>query len=298
MKSPEFIIYAYPWDEEVGGFMVLQELCARLNELGFRAAIWPAGKPAGAPRDWQSLRTLLGYVVRGRFIRRFDAGPFEPSLASSRDLKRAVVIYPEIVAGNPLAASKVVRWLLYPPGRRSETVEIAPGDLVVAYNEAFRDTSRPAEKQPILTVTYQVPAYRQRNFGERHGSCVIVRKGADRPLDQHPPDAIPVDHVNHARRAEIFNQVRYCYCYDLYTYYSIYAALCGCVPIIVPMPGVPEEEWQPSEANRLGIAYGEGRIAWAQATQDKLRHRIRERRETEDSTVRAFVDRTRAKQDW
>jgi hypothetical protein len=297
VKSSEFVVFAYPWDEQVGGVIVLHTLCARLEELGYRAAIWPYWKPARAPRDWRTLRMWLGYVLKGRFLKRFDTGPFKPRFARWRDLRSAAVIYPEVVAGNPLGARKVVRWLLYKPGEHTGTVDYGSHDLIVTYNHAFAESSR-FRGCERLHVSYENPVYRQWNFGEREGSCFLVRKGAGRSLDQHPADAVPIDELDHEAQAEVFNQVAYCYCYDLYTYYAVYAAVCGCIPVIVPQPGLSEEEWHPEEASRLGLAYGSEKIAWAESTREELLRHLKEKRVSDDESIRQFVATARAKKHW
>jgi hypothetical protein len=259
--------------------------------MGYSAACWPWRKPIGFPTNWRALRNWARYLLNGDFLRDFDTGPFSPPIAKRRDLRRAVVIYPEIVAGNPLAARKVVRWLLYHPGAHTGVVQYRSSDLVVAYNPAFVPDGAPATR--ILNVTFQIPVYLQWNYGERSGSCVLVRKGGNRCLDQHPPDATPVDDLGHKERADIFTRTQFCYSYDLYTYYSVYAALCGCTPIIVPKPGLSEQDWQPQEANRLGLAYGEAKIPWAEATRQQLQDNIVQRRRSQDATVEEFVRVTR-----
>jgi hypothetical protein len=296
MKAPEFVIWSRPWDENSGGIIVLHTLCARLNELGYSAALWPSWQPALLPKNWKTLRNWAGYRLKGRFLRRFDTGPFRPRLSKWRDLKHAVVIYPEIVSGNPLGGRKVARWLLYHPAAHSGVADYGSHDLIVAYNAAFAPSDLPADH--ILYVTYQNPSYHQWNFGQRTGSCVLLRKGAGRLQNAHPPDSVVVDDLAHEDRAAVFNRVRFCYSYDLYTYYTVYAALCGCTPVIVPQPGLSEQEWQPQESNRLGLAYGEQKIPWAEATRQQLRDHIAERREIEDATVAAFVKKARDKTNW
>jgi hypothetical protein len=117
-------------------------------------------------------------------------------------------------------------------------------------------------------------------------------------LDQHPADAVPIDELDHEAQAEVFNQVAYCYCYDLYTYYAVYAAVCGCIPVIVPQPGLSEEEWHPEEASRLGLAYGSEKIAWAESTREELLRHLKEKRVSDDESIRQFVATARAKKHW
>ena len=84
-----------------------------------------------------------------------------------------------------------------------------------------------------------------------------------------PKDPVCID--DRARRDRvIFNQVEYFYSYDLYTMYSDYAAMCGCVSIVVPILGLTKEEWRPAHEARFGVAYGMEDKEWAQKTRQSL----------------------------
>ena len=64
-------------------------------------------------------------------------------------------------------------------------------------------------------------------------------------------------------KCDIFNQCKYFYCYDPNSMYVIYAALCGCIPIIYPLEGVSKTDYMKNRLfncnNELidtGFAYG------------------------------------------
>jgi hypothetical protein len=71
--------------------------------------------------------------------------------------------------------------------------------------------------------------------------------------------------------------------------YSMYAALCGCISIVVPRPGMSREEWNSDEQDCYGVAYGEEDIPRALATRDALISQLRSGREAEDRMLAAFV---------
>jgi hypothetical protein len=71
--------------------------------------------------------------------------------------------------------------------------------------------------------------------------------------------------------------------------YSVYAALCGCTSIVVPQAGVSREDWFPEESRRLGIAYGESDLLWADESRPDLLQRMKDERKDEDRLVRNFV---------
>ena len=93
-----FVIYTPSHSEQCGGCTVLHVLVDRLN------------------RRYGSVHVPVAYVVpMGATINVSPAlaTPFLPSWMKASD---GIVVYPEIVNGNPLNGSKVVRWILYFPG--------------------------------------------------------------------------------------------------------------------------------------------------------------------------------------
>lgn len=56
------------------------------------------------------------------------------------------------------------------------------------------------------------------------------------------------------------------YSYDPIACYSQLAALCGCVSVVVPRPGLTKEEWLTEPGMTYGVAYGEADIPNAMAT--------------------------------
>lgn len=290
--APTFVVWAPPFDERSGGAIALHALCDRLNALGAKALLWPSSKPLVRPGD--SLGRLWWRFQYGwsRGDRDFNRGPFRSRLARQADVPRSVVVYPEIAAGNPLRAKRVVRWFLHKPGYFTGEAAFGSNDKFYFYNPAFNDPPL-APKTHHLRVSYLDPAYTQWNFGPRSGTAYLVRKGRGRPLSAHPPDAICVDELSHQECAEVFNRVERLYSYDSYSYYAVFAALCGCTPVVVPEPGVAEEEWEPDEERRLGIAYGEARIPWAKSTREALRQSVARARAVEDASVSAFIEACR-----
>ena len=291
MAERPFVIYAGPFDETMGGVLVLHELCARLNQLGYRASIWPAGKPASPLRLQPA--ALPGYLRRGG-ARGFNRGPNANPLASRADLADGILVYPEIIGANPLGAPRVVRWFLNRPGFFFENVRYGKDDIFFFYNPAFDDPAINPDPDNFLRVTYLHPAYQCNNEGQREGACYIVRKGEGRTLDRHPPEALRIDALSHEEKAAAFNRCACLYSYDPYTFYTTYAAICGCVPIVIPAEGVTKAQWAPDPELALGHAYGEGEVDWARMTRGAMLEMLARRREEEDALVHRFAATCRA----
>jgi hypothetical protein len=97
------------------GIRCLYLLCHHLNRLGCRAYVTGSGAPAG----------LLAPRIT------------EPLIAANRRLGlEDIVVYPEVIAGNPLKGRNVVRYLLNKPGRFNSVGADSTG-AVVHYNRGI-----------------------------------------------------------------------------------------------------------------------------------------------------------------
>ena len=67
--------------------------------------------------------------------------------------------------------------------------------------------------------------------------------------------------------------------------------MCGCKSIIVPIDGVSKEQWQPVEAFRDGLAYGEQDLERALQTVPKLLKLWEAKEAANRSAVADFVSR-------
>lgn len=235
-----------------GGCMVLHRLAHILNELRETAYLVCDRKNP----DW------LGELHDGK------------NLDSN-----GVVIYPEIVSGNPLGLAKVVRWILMDVGFFGGDGIYGPKDLVYKYTKAYKvpDESR---VNGILTVmNTNSNLFKDLGNTRTHDTCYLVRKGSRKPLNAHPGNAFCVDDY-HAKGGddylvEMFNKYNTFISYDHATYISIQAALCGCLSIIVPEEGVTKEQWKLTEPfHGYGRSYGFDDYEWARTTQVLLKEAV------------------------
>ena len=132
--------------------------------------------------------------------------------------------------------------------------EINPKNSFPKYINYFYNIDKLLEK----CVDYGLP---------RNGACYTMRKGCIHPhqreniqYNPHPQDAYSIPHElsNPDDLIPIFNRYKYFYSYDGFTNMLQMAALCGCIPIIVPFKYFDtindfwEEGWFTN-----GIAYGD-----------------------------------------
>jgi hypothetical protein len=288
-----FVIFAGAFDENIGGVIALHRLCDLLNREGCEAYLWPERLPLFDPRRPLSSGWKLLRYYRSRRRRTYRVWPgFRTPIARASHLRDAIVVYPEVVAGNPLRAAHVIRWLLHKPGFHTGSAHYGPHDRFFFYQKAFDDPSvNPDGDNLLKTVFVRDDVYRQSNFGERRGTCYILRKGSGREIVHDMADSQLVDGLSHEQLAEVFNRVTMCVSYDLYTMYSMFAALCGCASVVVPQEGISREQWYPDPRDRYGIAYGFDDVEHAQGTRHLLLPHLKAQESLANETVRAFVDK-------
>lgn len=289
-----FVIYAPPYDENSGGALVLYKLYALLLELGYEAYLQPFVRGDVVERYFRGFRydpRMVFYNYRQR-IYYWLKSPYPLRFASRGKLRDPVVLYPEVVTGNPVGAKKVVRWLLHRPGFHTNAGNYGPDDLYFYFDKQFDDPALNKDTDNHLRVLENFShVYFQKNFGPRAGACYLVRKGAGRPLGYHPADAERLDGKSHAQMAEAFNKYEYFYSYDLYTMYSRFAAVCGCKSIVVPEKDLDINEWHRDPLNHYGLAYGIDDLPRAEATRPALLEVMAEFENESRRAVSFFVRR-------
>lgn len=185
-----------------------------------------------------------------------------------------IVIYPEIVYGNPLGAENVVRWLLYYYKYEKYSNAFSLSDKFVCFREIFNSETLNPKRDSLYIKHFDNNLYRQYNFGERKGNCYILRKGKGRKdLPEKFDGPVFDDNMTQEELVRMFNTYKYCYSYDTQTFYTSIAAVCGCIPIVIMEPGKTVDDYlSGSETRHFGIAWGNTpeQIQYAIDTRDKL----------------------------
>jgi hypothetical protein len=177
MRSvPSIIIHAPDYTYLHSGIRCLHVLCHRLNRLGVGSAV--------------TCRIVDPGLETPRFVPRRIFG--QPDA-----LDQSMVIYPEIVAGNPLRAKRVVRYLLNRPGFFTGvgTEAYGAGDYFLHFAEEFRPAglrSRLLRLPLVDTDIFRPPS----SPSVRHG--FLVYSDRYRPdVAQFPAWAAPLTVVSH-----------------------------------------------------------------------------------------------------
>lgn len=252
--------------------MALHFLCDQLRRIGRDAYIWPAGVPAVRPNE-AAFTLPSDPPQRIPLNVSFRQNPaFDTALAAPEDLAKAIVVYPEVIFGNPLNSDRVVRWFLNKPGLLTGHARFSENDLFFYYQEAFDDpTINPHRGNKLQVITILDSIFKQvLPTSGRSGTCYILRKGKDRAPQPNELDGPVIDGRSHEEIADIFNRHEYCVSFDTRTMYSVYAAMCGCKSIIVPEFGIEKHVWQPVTELTYGVAYGFDDLEWASDTKQLM----------------------------
>jgi hypothetical protein len=222
---PRFLIVTPTFSHRSAGVRALFRLCHHLNRSGYPAAVIPRpGHPIVDYPRWD----VFGYQ-----------GPIDD----------AVVIYPEIVSGNPYQAERVVRWVLNDPGLLGGDTRYAETEVVFAYDPqklgvVNSAVSRPIGPRRVLWVGVVDPdiIYPDPTV-IKDIDCSFENKG--RHLRSQFPLA-PSLNVNRLEEltpdgrslGDVLRRTRTLYSYDHYSNVLREAAICGCQVRAIDRNGV------------------------------------------------------------
>ena len=270
MSKKIFIVDIATFIPNSGGIVAMHKLCHDLNSLGETSFITSpiTHKKLNAP-----------YVKDRKFSK-----------------KDVVVIYPEITYGNPLNSKHVVRWALNTPGKCAGVAgssfynSLQSTDLIFKYSDYFA-VNEPAKSTGLLTTTFVDTDYFYSTTSERSGSAYFVKKGG-MSNSIHPSDSINLSSTEHDWKTmgEVLRKVKYFYCYDNACFWVVIAALCGCIPIVIPDKNMAAEEWYSKFPHkRCGVAYGIDMIPHAETTLHLVNSNLQTFYDKQLDTVKQFV---------
>lgn len=236
-----YLIWTFPYDRTTGGVKVLHRLCHELRALGHNAYL----TTSGTNPEWY---TPVADGVKQRKL--IEDG--------------AIVVYPEVVSGNPLHAKRVVRWILNEPGKLGGDKTYDPTELRFAFMRQLLQDGM--HEQDVLYLPTIEPELFYPGKGERRGTCCYVGKAKRRPN-------IPRDWVEITREfpkmrkelAELFRKSERFVCFDNLTALYDESRICGCPTVIIPDGSYTRDDYGRSEMGLDGLAYGQGGAEWQRA---------------------------------
>lgn len=247
INNPYYIV-APRYVQSSAGIRALYLLCHHLNLKGYQAYILVTSKTL--PDD--GVYDLIAPFITKNIInyhRRKNLCP--------------VVVYPEIISGNPLKSSCVVRYVLNYPGLLGGDKIYHKDEIVFAYSKKLADTVT-CHKAEVIYIPACDPDifYPPQDSADRSGACYYAAKyrahgfipqeitnGLFEITRGHPTSPNQVQIADVFRKAEIF------YSYED-TALAIEATLCGCPTVFIPSDFLKNGPLAEDEVGADGMAFG------------------------------------------
>jgi predicted O-linked N-acetylglucosamine transferase (SPINDLY family) len=276
-----FVIFSPTFQANVGGVIALFNLARTIDRAGFNCKIFDMN------------RLNLPNKIFDKYATEADV------------TENTVVVYPEVTFGNPLKANYVVRWILCELGIHCpQNIYMTWGKNDFVYHYCTYNPDKDVKNYNILAPLYLNPALK--NHGKsRDGYCHIIRKAHKfhNPLKYiHPQDSLFLDdNLSQEILIDILNRKEYLISYDPYSFIPFMAALCGCIPVVIPITGTTKKEWfkslslstileQHGQNELKGIAYGLEELEYARNTLHEVRHQQEIHVRYGEQSVRRFIN--------
>lgn len=213
MRKAPYYIHTPAWTHISSGVRALHILCDALNRCGEKAYLFITEGDALNPN-------LDTPVLLPEYANYYARNGIDP-----------IVVYPDIVVGNPLNAKHVVRYFLAPP-RPGQKFYVLPDDMVWGYTTEIAGMF--GSLYALTAPTIDRDVFFDRRDIQRSGTCFYSHK-YDR---LHGNPLLPI--TNESTRLEgsprqiasILNKSERCYVYEM-TEAILCAQLCGCPVEIV-----------------------------------------------------------------
>lgn len=226
-KAP-YYIFALDYIQQSAGVRALHYLCHALNESGQEAYVT-------CEKTAPQLRTPV--LTEATMVQHHAAG------------RIPIMVYPEIVQGNPFGAQVVARWLLNKPGHIAGDTTFAADELIFTFDPIYLGDSLRGETLHIPTS--DLTLFNNENNPDdnsRQQVCFYAHKylAAGGQLSPHSETAVSLgkeQKLSHAEIAAILRRSKLLYVYEP-TALVAEALLCGC-----PVSIVVTEYWRRHAAN-------------------------------------------------
>ncbi len=242
----KFIVLAPQYNHKSAGICVLHKLCDSLNRLGHFATM-----VLSLPENYQ-------YSSNQRFYKSNDEIYFLKDIYEYQTfLNEGVVIYPEIVTGNPLNAPRVVRYMLNKEGNVAGNKTLASDkDFILAFSKEFH-----SNPHAVLTCINNNPIFSDENTApveKRTLNLTYVGKGSTHQVCSIIPNSVEINRqypVNKAELAILLKNTRYFFSWDTVSQINIDALFSGAIPVFMsPKPFKNFEELHKSELGKFPFA--------------------------------------------
>jgi hypothetical protein len=234
----KFIIAARVFNPKSQGCILLHKIAHTLNKIGHQAAvIFFNGH--GSDTQWFISND------RNHFCNEYSYHLISDDQSFHNFKNNAIIIYPEIITGNPLGGKNIVRYMLNREGFIKKGVKINPSkrDFILTHSLNYH------EKPDFHLFNYvadlslncvDTKIFYERDFditylgkGPKYGQCFIV-PGSKEITREWP--------TSKQELANMLRHTRYFYTWDIQSATTADAILCGAFPIFMNHAPVTKNE--------------------------------------------------------
>ncbi|MFJ4145651.1 glycosyltransferase [Pseudomonas sp. NPDC089734] len=261
-RPSPYYIFAFDYRRNSAGIRVLHALCDALIRSGHEAYVRANVVHPGLMTPRLTSEIMALHREQG----------VEP-----------IVVYPEVVPGNPLGGNVVVRYLLNQPGflNAVDVDGYGDDDIFYGYTHDLQLPGQPDDQllfmPPFDRRVFRLPEQADKRIPGK--ICYYQGRGSQARVDPAllAPDSIEITSTWPAsweELADVFQQCEYFYSTES-SALAGEAALCGCIGVILPNEHAPKIIGQ-SETKGYGIAWGQSpeQLEWARQTLPMLRERM------------------------
>lgn len=312
-----YIIYAPGYDDKIGGYIVLHKICDLLNQHGEKAYLIPfldldsdKFRIHGFEHIlWHPIRTIKNcarivkycYVYKKKQLNKswFNRVMNPLNIIFNPGLKNYIILYPEIVSGNPLNAKNVTRIFMHNPGNFTHEINYGERELYFRYSDSFAKDFTPNSSSKLSNSFLKVSTtpecfYPPKKSESRKGIAYAVRKGKGKPFVHNLENAILIDKLPLKEVAEIFREVEMFVSYDSATALSRYALLCHCPSIIILGDDETPSTYRPdiNIANKFAYSITEAKTKDWDESYNWAENKSKENEETNHCSISNYIKET------
>jgi hypothetical protein len=225
-KNVKFIIVTPPYNQSSSGVKVLHFFCHSLNQVGVNSSLLLLD-----PRD-SSNNSFISSTDKLVFHELYNT----PAITSfdEIDFTNDIVVYPDIIVGNPLNSKKVVRYMLNKNGFiTGNLITYHPEEFILSYQKIFEPNAHfnlflsddnltlVPKRESILNLNKNI-SLTYVGKGGKYGDT--VRIGGTISLDWKK---------SHEEYILLLENAKYLFTWDQMTGVLYDAIIYGCIPVIV-----------------------------------------------------------------
>jgi len=215
-----------------------------------------------------------------------------------------VVVYPEVVLGNPVGLKNVARWILYHSGHHRDVVAIGKGEvnfkwrpeyesvLINGFNEesAIGLEVHVPPQDAVTALEQNVNLSLEELHSNRRHTCFLVKKGTKIETSLLNENSIQLDNRDRSEIISVMLGSTHFVSFDPHTYYSEIASALGCHSVVLASPSkiLDDKLWENHKQQHPWLAFQEEGIATAWHSRMKLLEKFQSAVGNTRDDVKAF----------